>query len=208
MEVLQLPASTGKLLIPSDFNNAWELRRSLANSQNISLPTLNWILYLPSNFFFFAGKPSPGSLPWSMFFSALTRWVASRKHRKDGEWILSLFPVYMVGWSQSYCKTSPVSFCTKSEFGYTQSRAREVRATEKKSCSDYSFLCGWPQPAIKVKVFQDSMDSLLLLILFWLSRLLLSHFLPLYSGMSISPKLHFSGAKTFINYYVLRFTSR
>lgn len=131
MEVLQLPASTGKLLIPSDFNNAWELRRSLANSQNISLPTLNWILYLPSNFFFFAGKPSPGSLPWSMFFSALTRWVASRKHRKDGEWILSLFPVYMVGWSQSYCKTSPVSFCTKSEFGYTQSRAREVRATEK-----------------------------------------------------------------------------
>lgn len=108
MEVLQLPASTGKLLIPSDFNNAWELRRSLANSQNISLPTLNWILYLPSNFFFFAGKPSPGPLPRSVVFSALTRWVASRKHRKDGEWILSLFPVYMVGWSQSYCKTSPL----------------------------------------------------------------------------------------------------
>lgn len=156
MEVLQLPASTGKLLIPSDFNNAWELRRSWANSQTISLPTFNWILYLPSNFFFFAGKPSPGSLPWFRAFPALARGVASRKHRKDGEQIISLFPIYLVGWSQSFCKASPL-FLSAQNVNFVTHRAepgKADRASEKQSCSDYSFLCGWPQPAIKERCFE------------------------------------------------------
>jgi len=36
------------------------------------------------------------------------------------------------------------------------------KASKEKSCSDYSFLCCWPHPAIKVKVFQDSMNLLLI----------------------------------------------
>lgn len=160
MEVLHLSASTGKLLIPSDFHNAWELRRSLANSQNISLPTLNWILYLSSNFSFFAGKPSPGSLPWSMVFSALTRWVASRKHRKDGEQIISLFLIYMVDHRVS-AKSLLCSFLHKMQILLHTEQSQGGQTSEKPSCSDYSILCAWPQPAIKVKVFQDSMDLLL-----------------------------------------------
>lgn len=64
IKVPQFPADTKTLLISS----AWELRRSLASSQNVSLPTFDWIFYLFINSFFFAGNPSPESLPWLMTF--------------------------------------------------------------------------------------------------------------------------------------------
>lgn len=44
IEVCQLPAITEKLLISSELK-AWELR-NIAGSQNISLPTTDWILHL------------------------------------------------------------------------------------------------------------------------------------------------------------------
>lgn len=158
MEVLHLPASTGKLLIPSDFNNAWELRRSLANSQNISLPTLNWILYLSSNFSFFAGKPSPGSLPWSMVFQPWQGGLPVGSTGKMGSKssLYSSFTWLITEFLQNLC-----SFLHKMQILLHTEQSQGGQTSEKQSCSDYSILCAWPQPAIKVKVFQDSMDLLL-----------------------------------------------
>ncbi|RLV97344.1 hypothetical protein DV515_00011860 [Chloebia gouldiae] len=44
---------------------------------------------------------------------------------------------------------------------YRAEPGKSDRASEKQNCSDYSFLNVWPQPAIKAKVFQDSMDLFL-----------------------------------------------
>lgn len=126
---------------------------------------LGWILYLSTYLFFISGSSSPESVTLLMTFLLWQGRIGRLSIGSIGKTKSVLYPltVCMVGQSQGYCKTSP-QFLSAQNVNFVAHIAeprKSDKASTENNCTDYSFLCGWPHPAIKVKVFQGSMNLLL-----------------------------------------------